>query len=429
MGLDLCLRAIADGHQVRWWRESKHPLGKGFPGLTVVGDWRASMAWVGKDGLVVMTGNAKFCRELDRFRDFGFNIFGPTAASANLEIVREAGMKAMQAVGIEIPHYETFNSLDEAEAFARKNDQAYVFKPLGHEDDKSLTYCSTSPADMVGWLQRQKARGMKPKGKVMLQEKIDMVAELGVSGWVGPEGFLPERFQICFEHKKLLCGDLGPNTGEEGTVCQYVSRDKLARDCLIPLEPIVKTLGHMGDFAVGVGIDNKGKAWPFEFTARQGWPAFFIQTASHRGDPIQWMYDLCKGKDTLRVDNRVAIGVVASQPPYPQWNGKPENVEGNPITGLEEVWDSVHPAMMMMGKGPVMKGGKVVDEQTYMTAGELVLVMTGLGSTVEKARKAVYGNLDEIGWSDKQWRIDIGEKLEKQLPKLHAMGYATEMHY
>ena len=425
MGLDFCLRAIADGHAVRWFHTCKHPLGKGFPGLTVVDDWRASMIWA-KPGLVLMTGNAKYCREMDRYRDFGWNIFGPTERSAALEVDREAGMKAMEAVGIELPHYETFASLKEAETFARKADKAYVFKPLGSEDDKSLTYVGSDPADMVGWLQRQQGRGMKAS-KCMLQEKIDMVAELGVSGWVGPEGFLPEKWQICFEHKKFLAGDLGPNTGEEGTVCQYVETDKLAVECLEPMEAILRTLGHRGDFAVGVGIDAKGQAWPFEFTARCGWPAFFIQTASHRGDVAQWMLDLLKGEDTLKVDRRVAIGVVASQPPYPQWNGKSDCVEGNPITGLEDVWDDAHPVMMMQGKGPCMDGGTVVDRPCFQTAGEMVLVMTGLGSSVSKARKSVYGSLKEVGWSDMQYRVDIGEKVEKALPELHRLDFALEM--
>lgn len=427
-GLDLAQRAVADGHEVRLAQPTRHPIGKGFEGVKVVDDWRGSMGWVGKDGLVVMTGNAKWTAELDRFRDLGFAIFGPTQQSAKLEIDREAGMKAMEAAGIELPHYECFSSLAEAEAFARKADQPYVFKPLGSEDDKSLTYVSESPADMVGWLQRQQKRGMKAS-KCMLQEKIDMLAELGVSGWVGPEGFLPDKWQECWEHKKLHNGEIGPNTGEMGTVCQYVEKSKLADEILKPMEPILRTLGHRGDFAVGCGIDTKGKAWPFEFTCRLGWPAFYIQTASHKGDAIRWMRDLLDGRDSLKVDLRPAIGVVLAQPPWPQFNGKPECVEGIPITGMDEVWDQTHPAMMMIGKGPNMEGEKVKDGPQYQTAGELVAVMTGLGSTVTKARDKCYSAIDEVRFSDMSFRTDIGEKLEKPLSKLHGFGYASETEF
>jgi hypothetical protein len=121
--------------------------------------------------------------------------------------------------------------------------------------------------------------------------------------------------------------------------------------------------------------------------------------------------------------------VVASQPPYPKFNGDPDCVEGVPISGLEDVWDQVHPVMLQIGKGPVMEGGKVVTASQYQSAGEMLFIMTGLGETVEKARKSVYGALDGVKYPDRQWRPDIGAKLEGQLPKMHAFGYAQSFDY
>ena len=56
------------------------------------------------------------------------------------------------------------------------------------------------------------------------------------------------------------------------------------------------------------------------------------------------------------MDYRPAVGVVLAQPPWPQFNGKRECVEGIPITGADEVWRQFHPAMMMRGRGPNMGG-------------------------------------------------------------------------
>ena len=97
--------------------------------------------------------------------DFGYKIFAPPVATARLEINRSAGMAAMQAVGIDIPPYTTINSLEDAEAFARKSYGAWVFKPMRDEDDKSLTYVSHSPAGLVGWLRRQIKAGEKLEGR------------------------------------------------------------------------------------------------------------------------------------------------------------------------------------------------------------------------------------------------------------------------
>ena len=429
LALDFAIRCAAAGHKVRWFKVDEkglHRDGEGFTGFQSIRDWRSSMQWA-KDGLIWCSGNFRYMAELDRYRDFGYKIFAPTVASALLEIDRAAGMEAMKSAGIDLPHYETFDNLSAAAKFARKSDKAYVFKTMGDEGDKSLSYVSSDPADLVGWIEQRIKRGIKLKGKCMLQEKIDMVAELGVSGWFGPEGFLPGKWQLCFEHKKLMPGEIGPNTGEQGTVCQYNETDKMATDLLMPMVKALKKIGHRGDFAVGCGIDKAGKAWPFEFTARMGWPAFYIQCASHEGDPAQWMRDLLDGKDTLKVSPDCAIGVVCAQPKYPYKISKPEEVEGNPIAGAEKVMDDLHFASVMRGTGPTMKGGKVVDGPIYQTTGEYVLVATGLGKTVAKARKKVYSVVDEIGFPNIMFRNDIGDKVEEILPELHALGYCENL--
>lgn len=414
--LDFVLRASACGHEVRWYRHAEKPtkIGEGFS-LVLVDDWRQSMPWVGRDGLVWLTGNFRFLTELDRWREMGWRIFGPTVASARLEIDRTSGMEAMQAAGIEVPHYEVFDSLRAARAYAAKADRPMVHKPMGDEPDKSLTYVPHEIADLIGWLDRQIAAGKKPKGPVMLQEKVDLLCELGVSGWVGPDGFLPDLWQVCVEHKKMMDGEIGPSTGEMGTLCQYVVEDRLADEMLKPMDPILRALGHRGDFAIGCGIDKRGKAWPFEFTARSGWPAWHIQMACHRGDPVRWMSDLLDGKASLKVSYDVAIGVVMGQRYFPHGNSPAALVEGIPIGGLDEAGDAVHLVS-------AMRAGDEVQ-----TAGEYVLVATGLGKTIERARAKAYGAVHKIRYPDPIYRSDIGCKVIDCLPKLRQFGYLTDV--
>lgn len=428
IGLDLVLRASAAGHEVRWFRQARYPIrdGEGMKGFQVIDDWQVSMPWA-KDGLIIATHNGRYVHDFDRYRELGYKIFAPTVKSAELEINRSAGMKAMQAVGIDIPPYETFNSLEDAEKFARKSDRAWVFKPMGDEQKKALTYVSHDPADLVGWLRRQIKSGTQLKGQCMLQEKVDMLAEIGVSGWCGPDGFLPDKYQSCYEHKKLMNDELGPNTGEMGTLTQYCEEDKLFDEMLKPMEPVLMALGHRGDFAIGAMIDTKGKAYPLEFTARLGWPCFFIQMASHRGDPIKWMRDLLDGKDTLRVSYDPAIGVVMTQPPFPNNVGPVESVVGNPIEGIEEIGDQAHLVSVMKGRGPKMVDGQVREGDVFLTTDSYVMCVTGLGKTIEKARDKVYGGVDKVRFADRQYRTDIGCKVADKLAALHKHGYALDL--
>lgn len=425
LGLDFALHCAAWGHSVKLFRYSPRKSvrdGDGFPQIQIVDDFRPHMAWA-KDGLILNTGNCAFLSDLDRYRDLGFKILSPTRQSAALEIDRKAGMDAMEAVGIKLAPYQMFDSLEAAEQAARKSDRSYVFKVMGDCADKAMTFVAHDPAEMVGWLRRKIAKGVKVP-QCMLQEKIDADFEIGINGWMGPSGFLPDKYQVSFEHKPLMPGDIGPNTGEMISVSKYVEHDPLVDAFLKPLEPILRTLGHRGDFCTGAMIDKKGNPWALEHTARCGYPALFGQMATHRGDPAKWMRDLLDDKDSLRVSADVCMAVVCAQPFFPYEKSRPEDVEGNPISGLEEVLDDVHLCAVMVGKGPVMEGGKIVDRPQYQTAGEYVLVATGTGPTIDAARKRVYKTIDQIHFPNMIYRNDGGDKVEKAVPAMRKFGYA-----
>jgi phosphoribosylamine-glycine ligase len=79
-----------------------------------------------------------------------------------------------------------------------------------------------------------------------------------------------------------------------------------------------------------------------------------------------------------------------------------------------------------------MEGGKVkMDTPMFVTAGDYVCTVTGLGDTVKDASERCYKTIkDKIDIPNSiMYRTDIGERLEKQLPELHKMGYCTDLEY
>ena len=83
-----------------------------------------------------------------------------------------------------------------------------------------------------------------------------------------------------------------------------------------------------------------------------------------------------------------------------------------------------------MGKGPIMRDGKIVEEAMLVTAGDYVLVTTGTSDTVKEAAKKAYEVMDCIKIPNSLIvRDDIGERLEKDLPNLAKLGYCTEFKY
>lgn len=429
VALAFALRCLKSGHAVRWYIKpqpsNNQHVGDGFKGIEKVDNWLASAKWA---DLVWMSGNDDYLPKLDALRKAGVKVFGPSEKSAALEIERSAGMKFFEKAGIQVPEYEQFKTLADAEAHVRKTEKRFVFKTLGDNEDKSLSYVSKTPADMIARLQRWQKLNMNPKGPVMLQEFIPGI-EFAVSGWLGTEGFLAPLNEN-FEHKKLLSGDCGPNCGESGTVMKYVKSSVLAEAVLLPLEEGLVKLGHIGDVDVNCIIDESGKAWPLEFTCRPGWPAFNIMLAEHKGDPIQWMLDACNGKDTLEVSPQVACGIVVGIPDYPYSNKPRAEREDVPVYGVtDKNRQHIAPQSVKLAKQPVMSGSKVVEKDIWTTADDYLCVVTGMGKTVKKACERAYTTVKELHVPDMIYRDDVGEKLEKQLPKLHAHGYATEFEY
>jgi phosphoribosylamine--glycine ligase len=339
-------------------------------------------------------------------------------------VFRRAGVHVLPTI--------EFDDYDAAIAHVQKTQMRFVSKPNGTDsNDKALSYCSSGPADMVYMLQRWKKQG-KLKNPFVLQEFMPGI-EVGISGWFGPKGWLGV-WEENFEFKKMMDGDRGVATGEQGTILRYVKQSKLADRVLKPLTKQLFDAKYVGDIDVNCIIDERGRAWPLEFTARLGWPAFQLQVALLKEkDPITWLYDLATGNPhNPFFTDRIAIGVVLSIPDYPYSHATAKEVVGVPIYGVTKaLWPHVHPCEMMVATVPVQRGNKVVDEPNLCTAGDYVLVMTALGSSVQECRTLVYRRLERLKKmpSSPMWRTDIGERLSTQLPQLQSMGYALGMTY
>lgn len=426
-GLAFALKCAKADHQVRIWfaRQCNPECGQGFEGIERVPEWITSAKWA---DLIVPTGNHQFMPKFEMLRKAGVKVFGPSERSAALEIERAKGMKFFEAAGIEVPPWKQFDSLDDALVHVKKTEERFVFKTLGDEEDKSLSYVGKSPADMIARLERWKRLGMNPKGAVMLQSVVEGV-EIGVSRWMGSQGWVGP-WNENFEHKKLLSGNCGPNCGEAGTVQKYVKDSELAEQILVPLEKQLVALGHLGDIDVNAIVDDKGQAWPLEFTCRLGWPAFNIQIATHKGDPVEWMLDACNGKDTLKVVEKVACGIVLAQPDYPYSKLTQAKTTDIPIYGVTPANEGyLYPQSVKRTEMPDMVDGKVVERRIWATTGDYIMVVTGTGRTVRQATTRAYDTLKELSIPDMIYRDDIGEKLEDEIPKLQKHGIATEFTY
>ncbi|MGI0134350.1 MAG: phosphoribosylglycinamide synthetase C domain-containing protein [Candidatus Micrarchaeaceae archaeon] len=423
-GMDLVMRAQDAGHEVRYWLgDTASPVGMGL--TDIVEDWKPSMDWA---DLIVLTANSNYPPGFEKYFRKGYPIFGATPEAAKLELDRGFGQKVLERHGIPTLPYEIVSSAEEALELLVSSGKSYVMKPWGDEADKALTAVPKDVNEAIFIVSDWKKKGLF-KGQMMMQEKVNGV-EIGISSFFGPGGWtLPK--EESFEHKKFMNGDLGQNTGEQGTVIQHSEKSKLFELLLEPLTDFLHKVKYVGDAGINCIVDDQGTPWPLEFTMRTGWPDFCIRQSVIEGDPLEWMANLVNGEDSLDISDDCAVGIVMAHGDYPWENDAQRKWSGFPIAGAP--WDdtrNIHWQQVMDGRVPRMVGGRVKDVPMMVTAGVCPLVVTGTGRTVREAQKAAYALAKVIRWpSNVMYRTDIGDRLKDQLPELHKLGYAKEIQY
>ena len=428
--LDIVMRAEQADHEVRWaFRkdERNQNIGKGIVGeKTWVADWKEWIQWA---DLVVLADNTMHLKALDYWREQGTPVMGATQESATWELDRKTGQQIFKKHGIQVPEYKEFGDYDSALAYVKREMRPFVCKPSYDEVDKSLSYVAKTPADLVYMLEKWK-KAKRHKGKFILQEKVSG-CEMAVGAFFGPHGF-NSGWCENWEFKSLMAGDRGPNVGEMGTVVRFTKTSLLAKKVLAPLEDAIAATGHTGYVDVNCIIDDDGTPWPLEFTMRLGWPTFNIQQSLLKGDPVEWMSALLQGRD-LRpfMLDEVAVGVVMALPEFPYGKTPVEKVTGVPLYGLSsKLLPRSHMCGMQRSVAPIEKHGQIVNEMILAAAADYVLVASGTGPSVQRARAQAYRTLEEIkAPASPFWRPDIGSRLKKQLPLIQSLGYAKGMTF
>jgi len=417
---------VAAGHTVKMYTKgsrSSH-IGKGL--VDKVDSWRP---YVKVADIIFVADNMELMPEMLELQQQGYPVFGPTKASAKLELDRMYGQNVVKKFGgAVIPSYE-FSNYDKAIQFVKDNPDRYVSKPCGEEEDKTLSYVSKDEADMVGFLTKRKEKG-KAASKFILQQFKPGI-EVAVTGIFGPAGWM-DFWAEGFEFKKQMNGDLGVNTGEMGTVIRYTRDSKLANMLMKPMAKTLHELNYTGMLDMNCIIDEKdGTPWPMEWTARPGYPMWNIMQPLHKGDPAEWIYDLLHGKNTLEVEEKTCVGVVMANSDFP-FNKKDEEdyLDFAVLTDDADI-DHIHPCEVKLTQTIKKVDGELVEGMPeWGTAGSYIAVCTGVGDSITEAKDNAYKQVKKVKLgNDPQYRTDIGERCEKALGKLRKFGFSRGWKY
>ena len=354
--------------------------------------------------LVVVGPEAPLAAGLaDRLRAAGRSVFGPTQAAARLESSKAFAKEVMQRAGVPTAPSRTFRELDPALAYLATHAEPLVVKASGLAGGKGAVVCATRAAA------QRTARAMLGEGafgeagREIVVEEFLAGEELSVLAVTDGERIV--ILPPAQDHKRLLEGDTGPNTGGMGAYCPVglVTDALLERVRRQVLEPTLQEMAargapYQGVLYAGLMLAPDGTPYVLEFNCRFGDPeAEAVLPVLPRGATTQlaaiagggWRPD----RDVIPATGAADTTVLAAR-------GYPEQPEvGATIQLPPDLGDDVL----------VFHAGTARDaDGTLRVAGGRVLAVTGLAASVAAAAERSAAVAARITFEGKAYRRDIG---------------------
>lgn len=350
----------------------------------------------GVDMTVVGPEAALAAGVVDEFRSRGLKIFGPTQAATRLESSKEFAKQVMDSCGVPTASYKAFDNYDEAAAYVKAGKIPTVIKYDGLAAGKGVVVAMTAEeADAA--LRDMLLDEEFGKGRVVTEEFLEG-PEFSFMCLVNGDKVYP--LEIAQDHKRAYDGDKGPNTGGMGAYSPvpFIGADVKERALREIMQPVAKEMTRRGTPFTGVLygglILTKEGPKVIEFNARFGDPETEVVLPRLDSDIYALFDAVLEGKDfDIAWKPEMALGVVLAAKGYP---GKyPKGAE---IKGLDKA------------KGLVFHMGTARKDDSIVTAGGRVLMVTGMAPTLDEARAKALADIEDIECPLLFHRNDIGHQ-------------------
>ena len=376
-------------------------------------DVQALRAWAAteKIALTVVGPEAPLAAGVvDEFRAHGLRIFGPTKGAAQLESSKAFSKAFMARHGIPTAKYETFTDSALAHAYVDAEGAPIVVKADGLAAGKGVVVAMTlaEAHEAIDFMLLDNKFGVSHNeggARVVIEEFLQGEE---ASFIVLCDGKNVAALATSQDHKRLLDGDEGPNTGGMGAYspAPVVTADVHARAMREIILPTIRGmekdgLPYTGFLYAGLMIDAQGRPKTLEFNCRMGDPEtqpILMRLKTDLSDVLAAAIDGKLDQLELQWDRRTAMGVVMAAHGYPLSPRK-----GDAITGLPADTADV----MVFHAGTELKDGVV------STSGGRVLCVTVLADNVKQAQQMAYDAARKIHFDGAQYRRDIGHRAVK----------------
>jgi len=341
---------------------------------------------------------------VDYFQGSDIRVLGPDAASAKLESSKILSKEFMLRHGVATAPFIKFNSIAEGRSFIESLDDAFVIKLDGLAGGKGVFVCDSiqEGTKALDILKEKYGENIS----FLVEDKI-IGDEISIIGFT--DGKNIQLLQPAQDHKQLLDGDKGPNTGGMGAYCPVPFWDKeLAKTIQQQIiHPTLKgiqaeAMNYHGIIYFGIMIAEDG---PFllEYNVRLGDPETEVLLPSLKSSLVELMEATLNeelDKIQLTFEEGYFVDIVLASGGYPA-----SYPTGLPIK-IQQT-----PEIQIFFAGVSKKNNELI------TNGGRVINLVAQGNSLAEAIEKAYRNIKNISFDQMYFRKDIGLRKNPFLKK------------
>ena len=340
------------------------------------------------------------------FQKNNIKIFGPEKLASQLEGSKIFTKKLCKKYNIPTAKFGIFQKIKEANLFLKNNKFPLVVKADGLAAGKGVYICEDIKEAIKAV--EEIFNGKFGAAKNILIEEFLSGEEM--SYFIISDGKNYKKFQTAQDHKRVLEGDKGKNTGGMGAYCpsgliNYELESKILNKIIKPTLKAINDLGenYKGFLYAGLMI-IKNEPYLIEYNVRMGDPECQTILPLLKTDFLEIIESCCYNKlDNIKIEweNKKSLCIVLSSKGYPDTfnkNVKIYNLKNLKLTNNDFIFHA---------------GTKKVNKEIFSIGGR-VLNFVSISINYKNCRDRVLELINNLNWSNGYFRKDIGYKVIKK---------------
>ena len=340
---------------------------------------------------------------VDYLEKFKIKVFGPNKIASQLEGSKIFTKELCQKYKIPTANFRICKNKLDAKKFLENTNYPIVVKADNLASGKGVYICEnkTEASNAVNEI----FDGKFGKANKLLIEEFLKGEEM--SFFTIHDGQIFKNFGTAQDHKRVLEGDKGKNTGGMGAYSpsRLINKElenKILKKIIHPTLVGLEELGckYRGFLYAGLMI-VKDEPYLIEYNVRMGDPECQTILPKLKSDIGEIFLACCNQKlDETKIEwlDKKSLCVVVCSKGYPE-NFK-KNIE---IVNLDKI--KLNKNDYLFHAGTEVNNGKI------FAIGGRVLNFVTLSDNFKSAKNIIYKNLNELNWNDGFYRKDIGFKV------------------